>query len=62
MDSEKCEKKCPFLKYDEKKSFPSAYIGEGYYVYDCIKYNRRLTCYLAKPLKLTKCKEESCQE
>ena len=53
--SNECEKKCPFLKYDEGKSTPSRYIGEGYYVYNCEKYEKRLTCYLWHPLKTAKC-------
>ncbi len=56
-DSYDCEMKCSFLHYDEKQSTPSRYIGEGYYVYNCKKYRKRLMCYLYHPLKVDECRK-----
>lgn len=53
-----CPKDCKWLKYDKKRSLPSMWIGEGYYVYDCEKLGTRLSVYNGcepHPLKCDDC-------
>lgn len=58
-EAQHCQK-CVFLRYDEKASLPSRYIGEGRYVYVCKLYNVHwLSCYLdgAKGEGVFRCSE-----
>jgi len=48
---------CPFLYFDEEKSTPSEYVGEGYYVHTCNLYDASLSHYLHHPLRLEECKK-----
>ena len=47
---------CPYLYFDENKSNPSRWIGEGYYVHTCKIFKGDLDHYLHHPLRLEECK------
>jgi len=47
---------CAFLEFDKKKSNPSRWLGEGYYVHQCLLFRQSLQHYLHYPLRLEECK------
>ena len=53
---------CCFLEYDEEKSTPSGWLGEGYYVHRCLLYIESLIHYLHYPIRIEKCKSENLVE
>ena len=56
--TDECPKKCKWLRYNEKASSPSYWIGEGYYVWMCDKYNEQLSVYLHDtPFRCMPCRD-----
>ena len=60
LDEKYCDG-CPFLHFNKEKSSPSLYIGEGYYVFECKKFNVSLTAYLDQALRLDECKRQESE-